>query len=99
MQSEKAIRYRPAIISSNDLNEDTNVKLIHNFGIKDLRDPCKTSKELRLWRNMLSRCYSEKLHAKNPHIKTAQPRKNLKGTLILKTGVKVKLGLVLMTGN
>ena len=33
------------------------------------------------------------------HTKTAQPPMNLDGTLILKTGVKVKLGLVLMTGN
>ena len=54
------------------------MKLIHNFGIKDLRDPCKTSKELRLWRNMLSRCYSEKLHAKKPTYKDCSTSKEFK---------------------
>ena len=54
------------------------MKLIHNFGIKDLRDPHKTSKELNLWRNMLSRCYSEKLHAKKPTYKDCSTSKEFK---------------------
>lgn len=69
MQSEKAIRYRPAIILSNDLNEETNMKLVQGFGINDLRDQCKTSKEFSLWCSMLTRCYSEKLHARIPTYK------------------------------
>ena len=69
MQSEKAIRYRPAIISSNDLNEETNVKLVRGFGINDLRDQRKTSKESGLWCDVLTRCYSEKLHARIPTYK------------------------------
>lgn len=69
MQSEKAIRYRPAIISSNDLNEETNMKLVQGFGINDLCDQRKTSKEFNLWLDMLTRCYSEKLHARIPTYK------------------------------
>ena len=69
MQSEKAIRYRPAIISSNDLNEETNMKLVQGFGINDLNDQRKTSKEFSLWCDMLARCYSEKLHARIPTYK------------------------------
>ena len=78
MQSEKAIRYRPAIISSNDLNEETNMRLVCNFGINDLRDQRKTSKELNLWCNMLNRCYSEKLHARIPTYKDCSTSKEFK---------------------
>ena len=42
------------------------MKLVCNFGINDLRDQRKTSKEFRLWCDMLNRCYSEKLHARIP---------------------------------
>ena len=45
------------------------MRLVCNFGINDLRDQRKTSKELNLWCNMLNRCYSEKLHARIPTYK------------------------------
>ena len=54
------------------------MKLVHNFGINDLRDQSKTSKEFNLWRNMLSRCYSEKLHAKKPTYKDCSTSKEFK---------------------
>ena len=45
------------------------MRLVCNFGINDLRDQRKTSKEFGLWCDMLTRCYSEKLHARIPTYK------------------------------
>ena len=45
------------------------MRLVCNFGINDLRDQRKTSKEFSLWCGMLTRCYSEKLHARIPTYK------------------------------
>ena len=45
------------------------MRLVCNFGINDLRDQRKTSKEFSLWCDMLARCYSEKLHARIPTYK------------------------------
>ena len=45
------------------------MRLVCNFGINDLRDQRKTSKEFNLWLDMLTRCYSEKLHARIPTYK------------------------------
>ena len=45
------------------------MRLVCNFGINDLRDQRKTSKEFSLWCDMLTRCYSEKLHARIPTYK------------------------------
>ena len=42
------------------------MRLVQGFGINDLRDQRKTSKEFSLWCDMLTRCYSEKLHARIP---------------------------------
>lgn len=45
------------------------MRLVQGFGINDLRDQRKTSKEFSLWCDMLTRCYSEKLHARIPTYK------------------------------
>ena len=45
------------------------MKLVQGFGINDLSDQRKTSKEFSLWCDMLTRCYSEKLHARIPTYK------------------------------
>lgn len=66
MQSEKAIRYRPAIISSNDLNEENIMQFVCNFGITDLSPLKEYKKEYQLWAGMIRRAYDKNLHERLP---------------------------------
>ena len=68
------------------------MKLVCNFGINDLRDQKKTSKEFRLWYDMLNRCYSEKLHARLPTYKECSASKEFRRYSDFKAWCKNQIG-------
>lgn len=68
------------------------MRLVCNFGINDLRDQKKTSKEFSLWCSMLNRCYSEKLHARLPTYKECSASKEFRRYSDFKAWCKNQIG-------